>query len=119
MWTIQSPVVAISARGAITSVVLPVCKSAPDRNPSSVKGINRILRRSASEAGAEWQLALGHDVKGKLSIFFYMIAIPVAFYDERISQALFVLIALMWLVPDRRIVRALRSDRGQVRTLMS
>jgi uncharacterized membrane protein len=54
--------------------------------------------------------AIGRDFKGKLSPILYAAAVPLAFFDPRISQALYVLVALMWLVPDRRIVRALRSQ---------
>ncbi|MGE5546778.1 MAG: TMEM175 family protein [Solirubrobacterales bacterium] len=55
--------------------------------------------------------AVGKDLKGKLSLLFYGTAIPAAFLDSRISQAIYVLVALMWLVPDRRIVRAMRARR--------
>ena len=54
--------------------------------------------------------AVGRDLKGKLSPFLYAAAVPLAFFDPRVSQALYVLVALIWLVPDRRIVRALRSQ---------
>jgi uncharacterized membrane protein len=53
--------------------------------------------------------AVGHDKKGKFSPLFYAIAIPLAFYDARLSQAIYVLVALMWLIPDRRITRVMRS----------
>jgi len=53
--------------------------------------------------------AVGRDLKGKVSPLLYAVAIPVAFYDERLSQGIYVLVALMWLIPDRRITRALRS----------
>ncbi|MGE5504286.1 MAG: TMEM175 family protein [Actinomycetota bacterium] len=56
-------------------------------------------------------LAVGRDVKGKLSLLVYALAAAGAFLDPRLSQALYLLVALMWLVPDRRIVRALRSRR--------
>ena len=56
--------------------------------------------------------AIGRDWKGKLSAAFYFIAIPVAFANPWISNALFVLVALMWLVPDRRIERALQQREG-------
>ncbi len=56
--------------------------------------------------------AVGRDLKGKLSPLIYAVAILIAFYDERISQALYALVALMWLIPDRRIVRALRSSNA-------
>ena len=47
--------------------------------------------------------AVGHDIKGKLSLLLYAAAIPLAFLDPRVACALYVLVALMWLVPDRRI----------------
>jgi uncharacterized membrane protein len=46
---------------------------------------------------------VGNDVKGKLSTVVYAVAIPLAFVRQWISAALYVLVALMWLVPDRRI----------------
>ncbi|HVC29326.1 MAG TPA: TMEM175 family protein [Gammaproteobacteria bacterium] len=51
--------------------------------------------------------AVGRDFKGKLSPVIYALAIPVAFINPWISQSLYVLVALMWLVPDRRIERAM------------
>jgi uncharacterized membrane protein len=47
--------------------------------------------------------AVGRDVKGKVSIAAYAAAIAIAFVDTWPSHALYVLVALMWLVPDRRI----------------
>jgi uncharacterized membrane protein len=51
--------------------------------------------------------AIGKDWKGKLSPALYFIAIPLAFVSPWISSALYVLVALIWLVPDRRIERML------------
>ena len=51
--------------------------------------------------------AVGRDFKGKLSPVIYALAIPAAFINPWISQSLYVLVALMWLVPDRRIERAM------------
>src|SRR5262245_41870387 len=45
--------------------------------------------------------AVGNDWKGKLSPVLYLIAIPAAFWSQWISQGLYVLVALVWLVPDR------------------
>ena len=53
--------------------------------------------------------ALGSDRKGKLSLGTYVAAIPLAFVHEAIAQALYVAVALVWLVPDRRIEKALSS----------
>lgn len=47
--------------------------------------------------------AVGSDFKGKISVVIYALAIPLAFVDSRISFALYVLVAFLWLVPDRRI----------------
>ncbi len=52
-------------------------------------------------------LAIGKDFKGNLSLLLYVIAIPCAFVSTWISGALFVSVALLWLIPDRRIERAL------------
>jgi len=53
------------------------------------------------------QKAIGSDWKGKLSPAIYLLAIPTAFWSQWISQGLYVLVALVWLVPDRRIEHAL------------
>ncbi len=51
--------------------------------------------------------AIGKDRKGKLSPVFYLAAIPLAFVSPWISSALYVFVALLWFVPDRRIERLL------------
>ena len=53
----------------------------------------------ASRLGA----AVGADRKGKLSIALYALAIALAFLDQWLADGLYVVVALMWLVPDRRI----------------
>jgi uncharacterized membrane protein len=47
--------------------------------------------------------AIGNDLKGWLSMLFYVLAIPLAFVNQWISDGLYVLVVLMWLIPDRRI----------------
>ena len=47
--------------------------------------------------------AVGKDRKGKLSLACYVLAIPLAFVHQWISDALYVFVALLWLIPDRRI----------------
>jgi len=54
--------------------------------------------------------AVGSDWKGKLSPILYVIAIPAAFVHEAIAGALYVAVALIWLIPDRRIERVLSRD---------
>jgi TMEM175 potassium channel family protein len=48
-------------------------------------------------------IALGRDLKGKLSLVIYALGIPMAFVDPRIACGLYGLVAVIWLVPDRRI----------------
>jgi uncharacterized membrane protein len=62
---------------------------------------NAILR----EHGANSLLAsaLGRDVKGIISPILYVIAIPMAFLEHWVSYGIYVIVALMWLIPDRRI----------------
>lgn len=48
-------------------------------------------------------VAVGRDNKGKLSLLIYAAAIPLAFVDPRIACGLYTLVAVMWLIPDRRI----------------
>ena len=57
------------------------------------------------------QRAVGSDWKGKLSPVFYLTAIPAAFWLTGLSLALYVGVALLWLVPDRRISRVLDAPR--------
>jgi uncharacterized membrane protein len=51
--------------------------------------------------------AVGSDLKGKLSPVAYISAIPLAFVNPWLSMALYVLVALVWLVPDRRIEKVI------------
>ena len=54
--------------------------------------------------------ALGKDVKGNLSLAVYAVAIPLAFYHQWITLACYEFLALMWLVPDRHIERAINNQ---------
>jgi uncharacterized membrane protein len=51
--------------------------------------------------------AIGSDVKGHVSPIVYLVAIPLAFVNQWLSDALYVAVALWWLIPDRRIQLAL------------
>jgi len=54
--------------------------------------------------------ALGRDVKGKVSVVAYAAAIPLALASSWLAFGLFVLVAVMWLVPDRRIEKTLTGS---------
>ncbi len=51
---------------------------------------------------SEIATALGRDVKGKLSVLLYLAAVGCAFWIPLVANAIYVGVALMWLVPDRR-----------------
>jgi len=55
------------------------------------------------------QRAIGRDVKGNASAALYAVAVPLAFVDPWIADAIYVCVALMWLAPDRRIESTLRD----------
>jgi uncharacterized membrane protein len=65
----------------------------------SAQGEHSILKR-----------ALGTDLKGKISPVLYLTAIVSAFLSPWIAQAIYVLVAIIWLVPDRRIENALAHE---------
>ena len=56
--------------------------------------------------------ALGKDWKGKLSIIIYVTAIALSFVNAWIGIALYTVVAIIWLVPDKRIERVLVDERG-------
>ncbi len=64
-----------------------------------------------AEEGPDSKLraAVGRDLKGKVSPLLYLAAIPLAFVSPWIALAVYVFVALMWLVPDRRIESAVRE----------
>jgi len=85
--------------------------------PTAFYGVDLLLAAIAyfilqtaiiAEEGPDSRLraALGRDLKGKMSPLFYLAAIPLAFVSPWIALAVYVFVALMWLVPDRRIESA-------------
>jgi len=59
--------------------------------------------------GSKLAAAIGNETKGKLSAALYAVAIPLAFVEQWISDGIYVFVALMWLVPDRRIESKLKG----------
>jgi TMEM175 potassium channel family protein len=78
-----------------------------------LSGIAYTILQSAiiAEQGANSRLAaaVGKNVKGKLSMAMYGMAIPSAFVHQWIADVIYVMVALMWLIPDRRIEAQLRE----------
>jgi len=68
-----------------------------------------LVRTLLSRHGPESLLAtaLGSDFKGKISMVIYLVAIPLALLKWWLACALYILVSIMWLVPDRRIEKTL------------
>jgi TMEM175 potassium channel family protein len=63
--------------------------------------VRTLVRRHG--ASSPLAAAVGDDFKGKISVALYAPAVPLAWVEPRASCALFILVALIWLVPDRRM----------------
>ncbi len=72
-----------------------------------------LVRAIIAEEGKDSLVAkaVGRDFKGILSVVVYAAAIPLSFMVQWAAQALYVFVALMWLVPDRRIENILAPSR--------
>lgn len=73
-----------------------------------------LLTRAIIKAdGADSLLAkaIGKDWKGNASVVLYLVAIPATFFNEWIAEAIYIGVALMWLIPDSRIEKALAEPQ--------
>lgn len=89
--------------------------------PTAVYGVNLLaagiayyilqsLIVAAQGKDSQIKAAIGKDIKGKISPLIYLTAIGLAFVNQWISDALYVLVALIWLIPDRRIESKINHD---------
>ncbi|HVN50073.1 MAG TPA: TMEM175 family protein [Acidimicrobiales bacterium] len=89
--------------------------------PTAIYGVVLLLAGAAyyvlemtiiSEQGPDSAVAraLGRDRKGRLSVLLYAVAIPLAFVNRWIAVGLYVVVALMWMVPDRRLSSGLGAS---------
>lgn len=74
--------------------------------------LERVIIRSQGP-NSRLRAAVGNDMKGKISVVLYLAAIPLAFVNQLLSDAIYVCVALMWLVPDRRIEQRFDSALGE------
>ena len=90
--------------------------------PTAMYGVDLLMAAIAytilqnaivAEHGPHSRLAaaVGRDRKGKLSLALYVAAIALAFVNQWISDVIYVVVVLMWLIPDRRIESKLQGDR--------
>jgi len=70
-------------------------------------GLQLVITRAQGREGALAQ-AIGRDLKGKVSPVLYVAGILLAFFDARIACAIYLLVAVLWLIPDRRVERVVR-----------
>ena len=71
--------------------------------------LQRLIIRSEGQNSVIAR-AIGRDVKGNASPVLYLVAIPAAFVHPGISGALYILVALIWLLPDQRIERIVTAE---------
>ena len=71
-----------------------------------------LVKAILSNEGSEKTLAraIGDDKKGKASLAFYVCGIAAGFFQPLFAYAFYVLVALIWLIPDRRIERIIASE---------
>jgi uncharacterized membrane protein len=69
--------------------------------------VNALIK--AEGEGSLLAKAIGRDLKGKLSLLAYLLALPLAFIATWLAHAIYIAIALVWLVPDRRIERVIND----------
>ena len=113
---------------AVLALALPrttawVDESAFARTPVIVYGVNLLLAAVAYyalqlvifrvEGGSGLRQALGRDLKGKLSPFLYLSGIALAFVSPWLAELLFATVAIIWLVPDRRVERYLAAQESR------
>ena len=90
--------------------------------PTAIYGVDLFLAAVAywilqtvivAEHGPHSRLAsaLGRDGKARLSLALYAAAVPLAFVIQWISEVIYVVVVLMWLIPDRRIESRMHADR--------
>jgi uncharacterized membrane protein len=99
-----------------------VDESGFSRTPVIVYGVNLLLAAVAYyalqlvifgvEGGSGLRQALGRDLKGKLSPLLYLSGIALAFVAPWLAELMFTTVAIIWLVPDRRVERYLAAQES-------
>jgi uncharacterized membrane protein len=72
--------------------------------------LTRVLLASHGQ-DSTFAKALGSDFKGKVSMVLYAVAIAAAFWHTSVALGIYALVALWWLVPDRRFERLLAEHK--------
>jgi hypothetical protein len=78
---------------------------------------HKVLGAKGGRLGKGSAKAVGKDLKGNISPVIYAVAIPLAFLNLWIAGSLYILVALIWLIPDRRIERVLFENEKKNKSL--
>lgn len=73
--------------------------------------VNRLLK--VKEGNRLLEQAIGSDRKGKISTVLYILALPLAFLYPRISLGIYLVVALIWFLPDSRIEKVVHGGEGE------
>jgi uncharacterized membrane protein len=71
--------------------------------------LQTLIVTEAGGAQSRLGVALGKDWKGKLSPLLYLLGIIASFFAPTVASGIYVLVALMWLIPDRRLERMIQG----------
>jgi len=108
---------AAQAEKFLASVAIALRYGASDALPLASM-YQAVWRQVPSKAGrgetegenSQLAAAVGRDIKGKVSAVMYAAAIPLSFVHVFIADAIYVIVALMWLVPDSRLERRMQQE---------
>ena len=67
--------------------------------------VRSLISRHGKESAVA--VAVGNDFKGKISVVIYALAIPMAFIEPFLAGGLYVVVAIIWIIPDKRMEKAL------------
>lgn len=67
----------------------------------------------AAKNNCELRFAIGRDYKGMISVACYCLAVPLAFYHQWISQLIYLIMALLWIIPDSRIEKNIEKSMAK------
>jgi len=72
--------------------------------------LQTLIVAEAGGAQSSLAAAIGKDWKGKLSPLLYLLGIVASFFAPTVASSIYVLVALMWLIPDRRLERVIQAS---------
>jgi uncharacterized membrane protein len=72
--------------------------------------LQTLIVAAAGGAQSKLAVAIGKDWKGKLSPLLYLLGVVTSFLATKVAGAIYVLVAFMWLIPDRRLERVIQAS---------